>query len=111
MNNSTAFKLAHKMTKQVIQTGDNYQATFGQCLKVVKAQKVAAIQATTNYFEKNDDNILTVYFLFLVAIALVIIKVDTITNAIYTILKVAFLVLSVPISVAAAFVIDYNISF
>ena len=40
MNNSTAFKLAHTMTKQVIQTGDNYQATFGQCLKAVKAQNV-----------------------------------------------------------------------
>jgi len=40
MNNSTAFKLAHKMTKQVIKSGDNYQVTFGQCLKVVKAQNV-----------------------------------------------------------------------
>lgn len=40
MTNSQAFKLAHKMTKQVIQTGDNYQATFGQCLKVVKANNV-----------------------------------------------------------------------
>lgn len=40
MTNSQAFKLAHKMTKQVIKSGDNYQATFGQCLKVVNAQNV-----------------------------------------------------------------------
>lgn len=37
MTNSQAFKLAHAMTKQVIQTGDNYAATFGLCLKQVKA--------------------------------------------------------------------------
>ena len=40
MTNSQAFKLAHTMTKQVIKSGDNYQATFGQCLKVVKANNV-----------------------------------------------------------------------
>lgn len=38
MTNSQLFKLAHAMTKQVIQTGDNYQVTFGQCLKVIKAE-------------------------------------------------------------------------
>ena len=110
MNNSTAFKLAHAMTKQVIKSGDNYQVTFGQCLKVVKAQKVATIQATTSYFEKNGDS-LTSNFLFLVAIMLVIIKVDIIISTICTILKVVLLVLSAPISIAAAFVIDYNMSF
>lgn len=36
MNNSTMFKLAHKMTKQVIKSGDNYQVTFGSCLKLIK---------------------------------------------------------------------------
>ena len=40
MNNSQAFKLAHKMTKQVIQTGDNYQVTFGSCLKLIKADQL-----------------------------------------------------------------------
>lgn len=40
MNNSTAFKLAHTMTKQVIQTGDNYATTFGACLKMIKADQV-----------------------------------------------------------------------
>jgi uncharacterized membrane protein YgdD (TMEM256/DUF423 family) len=38
MSNSTNFKAAHAMTKQVIQTGDNYQATFGACLKVIMAE-------------------------------------------------------------------------
>lgn len=40
MNNSTMFKLAHKMTKQVIKSGDNYQVTFGACLKLIKADQV-----------------------------------------------------------------------
>ena len=40
MTNSQAFKLAHTMTKQVIQTGDNYQTTFGLCLKMIKADQV-----------------------------------------------------------------------
>ena len=40
MNNSTAFKLAHTMTKQVIQAGDNYQTTFGACLKLIKADQL-----------------------------------------------------------------------
>ena len=39
MNNSTMFKLAHKMTKQVIKSGDNYQVTFGACLKLIKADQ------------------------------------------------------------------------
>lgn len=37
MTNSQLFKQAHAMTKQVIKTGDNYQVTFGSCLKVIKA--------------------------------------------------------------------------
>ena len=37
MTNSQLFKQAHAMTKQVIKTGDNYQVTFGLCLKAIKA--------------------------------------------------------------------------
>ena len=37
MTNSQLFKQAHAMTKQVIKSGDNYQVTFGLCLKVIKA--------------------------------------------------------------------------
>lgn len=36
MTNSQLFIQAHAMTKQVIQTGDNYQVTFGACLKMLK---------------------------------------------------------------------------
>ncbi len=43
MTNSNLFKQAHTMTKQVIQTGDNYQVTFGLCLKAIKADTVKAI--------------------------------------------------------------------
>ena len=46
MTNSQLFKLAHAMTKQVIQTGDNYQMTFGLCLKAIKADQ-----------SKNADNL------------------------------------------------------
>lgn len=38
MNNSTLFKQAHAMTKQVIKQGDNYNVTFGLCLKAIKAK-------------------------------------------------------------------------
>ena len=37
MTNSQLFTQAHAMTKQVIQTGDSYQVTFGLCLKAIKA--------------------------------------------------------------------------
>ena len=43
MTNSQLFKLAHAMTKQVIKTGDNYQVTFGLCLKVIKAEANKAV--------------------------------------------------------------------
>lgn len=44
MTNSQLFKQAHAMTKQVIKTGDNYQATFSLCLKAIKADiKQAAV--------------------------------------------------------------------
>ena len=46
MTNSQLFKLAHAMTKRVIKTGDNYQVTFGQCLKVIIADQL-----------KNADNL------------------------------------------------------
>ena len=41
MNNSTLFKQAHAMTKQVIKQGDCYKTTFGLCLKAIKAQQTS----------------------------------------------------------------------
>ena len=43
MNNSQLFKQAHAMTKQVIQAGDNYQVTFGLCLKAIKDEQAIKI--------------------------------------------------------------------
>ncbi|MAX51220.1 MAG: hypothetical protein CMH22_05080 [Methylophaga sp.] len=38
MTNSQLFKKAHEMTRATVRDGDNYQATFGACLKIIKAQ-------------------------------------------------------------------------
>lgn len=49
MNNAALFKQAHAMTKATVKHGDNYQATFALCLKLVieqnKAQAVAVVEA------------------------------------------------------------------
>ena len=49
MNNAILFKQAHAMTKASMQAGDNYQATFALCLKLVieqnKAQAVAMVES------------------------------------------------------------------
>ena len=37
MNKSNLFKLAHKLTKAVIKTGDNYQVTFGAAIKHINS--------------------------------------------------------------------------
>ena len=35
MNKSNLFKLAHLLTKATVKTGDNYQVTFGQAIKLL----------------------------------------------------------------------------
>ena len=67
MNNSTAFKQAHAMTKQVIKAGDNYQVTFGQCLKLVKAQQAA-------------KNITNVSFFVMAFIVLALVKINNVLD-------------------------------
>ena len=42
MTNSKLFKQAHAMTKATIQAGDDYRATFGLCLKAIKADSKPA---------------------------------------------------------------------
>lgn len=42
MNNSTAFKIAHKIAKLTIRDGDDYRITFGAALKLVKAGKTGS---------------------------------------------------------------------
>ncbi len=39
MNKSHLFQAAHNLTKKVIQTGDNYRATFALCLKDIIAYR------------------------------------------------------------------------
>ena len=39
MSNAQLFKQAHAMTRATIQAGDDYRATFGLCLKAIKADK------------------------------------------------------------------------
>lgn len=41
MNTSTIFKAAHALTKEAIQTGDSYSATFAICLKAIYAERKA----------------------------------------------------------------------
>lgn len=98
MTNSQLFIQAHAMTKQVIQTGDNYQTTFGLCLKVIKDDiKQAA-----------DNN---VNFAILVVIVLFITNATDNVNFVLTMVKILSLVLAAPLSIVAAIVIDYNLSF
>lgn len=98
MTNSQLFKQAHAMTKQVIKAGDNYQTTFGLCLKAIKDEvKQAAV---------NNVN-----FAILAAITLLIVNIADNVNFVVTIIKVLTLVLAAPLSIAAAIVVDYNISF
>lgn len=56
MNNSQLFKKAHQLTKQVIKKGDNYNVTFGLCLKEIKAK---------NKQVKKDNIVFTSISLFL----------------------------------------------
>ena len=65
MNKSKLFKLAHKLTKKVIKSGDNYRVTFGACIKVVKAAYFGATQAELKKWNKNGEE--RVYINFEVA--------------------------------------------
>ena len=55
MTKSKLFTLAHTMTKAVLQAGDDYQVTFGQCVTEIKngfsltIKKAVKIMGTTIY--------------------------------------------------------------
>lgn len=86
MNNSTLFKQAHAMTKQVIKQGDNYKTTFGLCLKAVKAQ-----QASQQLVNNN------VVMLFVIIFVMFISKVTKVVKTVFKAENVAgaFIVLPV----------------
>lgn len=52
MTNSQLFKQAHTMTKQVIKAGDNYQVTFGACLKLIKNGNSKLVAITIEMINK-----------------------------------------------------------
>ena len=64
MNTSKLFKLAHKLTKKVIKSGDNYRVTFGLAIKAILSrakieivqEAVAEGQEYHNPFSSNEDN-------------------------------------------------------
>lgn len=43
ISNAVLFKQAHAMTRATIQDGDDYRATFGACLKVIKDEAKQAV--------------------------------------------------------------------
>lgn len=45
MDMSKVFKAAHRLAKRTVKTGDNYQVTFGLCLKfIINAQKAKLVR-------------------------------------------------------------------
>lgn len=57
MTNSQLFKQAHKMTKQVMQIGDDYRVTFGACLKLLKEKATIVIKAAAKVLYAADGYI------------------------------------------------------
>lgn len=50
-----AFTKAHKMTKEIIQAGDNYAATFALCLKYVHAKPVKKVVTALDVYAAMQD--------------------------------------------------------
>lgn len=50
MNKSELFRKAHALTKQIIQAGDDYRATFGAALKFVRENSQFRISFTMKAF-------------------------------------------------------------
>lgn len=48
MTNSQIFKQAHALAKATVKAGDNYQVTFGLCLKTVYAQSKSQVARVKN---------------------------------------------------------------
>lgn len=88
MNNSTLFKQAHAMTKQVIKQGDCYKTTFGLCLKAIKAKQVE--QQTV----KNN-----VVMLFAIVFVMFINKVTEVVKKVFSAENVAGVMIALPLVV------------
>lgn len=70
MTNSQLFIQAHKMTKQIIKKGDNYNVTFGLCLKAIKAknEQKKTQQKIDNFFFCS----INIMFIFSVLLSLIL---------------------------------------
>lgn len=88
MNNSTLFKQAHAMTKQVIKQGDDYKTTFGLCLKAIK-EKQSSQQLVNN----------NVVMLFAIVFVMFIDKVTKTVKSIFTAENVAGVMIALPLIV------------
>lgn len=85
MNNSSLFKQAHAMAKATHKQGENYQVTFGACLKLIKAQQakaelVAIEQATTS--KENESS----FWVYLAACLLIVLAMPAFNLNGYSIL-------------------------
>ena len=52
-----AFAQAHKMTKEIIQAGDNYAATFALCLKYINQKANPMIDTLNNMIQQSQEYI------------------------------------------------------
>ena len=55
MDMSKVFKAAHRLAKRTVKTGDNYQVTFGACLKfIINAQKAKLVRSEPIIIKLDD---------------------------------------------------------
>lgn len=88
MNNSTLFKQAHAMTKQVIKQGDCYKTTFGLCLKAIKEKQTSQQLVNNN-----------IVMLFAIAFVMFIDKVTKAVKKVFTAENVAGAMIALPLVV------------
>lgn len=100
MNNSTLFKQAHAMTKQVIKQGDCYKTTFGLCLKAIK-EKQASQQLVKN----------NVVMLFVIVFVMFINKVTKVVKKLFTAENVAGVMIALPLVVMILFFLAVIIAY
>ena len=86
MNNSTLFKQAHAMTKQVIKQGDDYKTTFGLCLKAIK-EKQASQQLVNN----------NIVMLFAIVFVMFINKITKASKAVFKAENIAGTMIILPV--------------
>lgn len=100
-NNSELFKHAHALTRKVIKDGDDYQTTFGMCLKYVKSHPVKAqyTPIIKPFVKALYNNMISAFeVLTVMLIGLVIIVSGDALELPFEVLTVAFVCLAIIIS-------------